>query len=412
VTDPRDAERRGPDSPAARALVRSPLSDGEWQRLHPLTPLLRGGLFLLVIIGVIVANLRERLFELFLPAVTDLPPGVLPPDPVDFILANNLILIVGGGALAVLIVLLVIFRLSWRFHTFRISDDDVEVRSGVLFRTHRRAPLDRVQGVNLTRPMVARLLGLAKLEVVGAGLDSNVKLEYLSAKAAETVRGDILRLASGRRLAERGVAAAPAGSAVQQAADAVAAGIQGIVDGEDFSDAEPESIVRIPFGRLVASRVLSGSTLMLVALIVDHRRGLALDTVAPVHDRPGVPRVRGVLCALDRPGSALFDRSDLRRRAADVRAVHDDQRGGPAGPRARDRGAPAAAVAPVRVVEHLGQSAHRPGLDRLDHRPLRGGAAHRHARRHRAGSAHPRSGAAGGGVELRVPRRHPRPGGR
>ena len=268
MTDPHDADRRGPDSPAARALVRSPLSDGEWQRLHPLTPLLRGGLFLLVIIGVIVANLRERLFELFLPAVTDLPPGVIPPDPVDFILANNLILIAGGGALAVLIVLLVIFRLSWRFHTFRISDDDVEVRSGVLFRTHRRAPLDRVQGVNLTRPMVARLLGLAKLEVVGAGLDSNVKLEYLSAKAAETVRGDILRLASGRRLAERGVAAAPAGSAVQQAADAVAAGIQGIVDGEDFSDAEPESIVRIPFGRLVASRVLSGSTLMLVALIV------------------------------------------------------------------------------------------------------------------------------------------------
>src|SRR5690606_41600386 len=45
------------------------------------------------------------------------------------------------------------------------------VRSGVLFRTHRRAPLDRVQGVNLTRPMIARLFGLAKLEVVGAGLD-------------------------------------------------------------------------------------------------------------------------------------------------------------------------------------------------------------------------------------------------
>ena len=261
------------DAPSAhegappRALVRSPLSDGEWQRLHPLTPLLRGGLFLVVMIGVIVANLRERLIELFLPAVTDLPPGVVPPDPVDFILAHNLILIAGGGALAVLIVLLVIFRLSWRFHTFRISDDDVEVRSGVLFRTHRRAPLDRVQGVNLTRPLVARLLGLAKLEVVGAGLDSNVKLEYLSAPAAETVRGDILRLASGRRLAERGAAAVASGSPVQQAADAVAAGIQGIVDGEDFSDAQPDSIVRIPFGRLVASRVLSGSTLTLVALI-------------------------------------------------------------------------------------------------------------------------------------------------
>lgn len=256
------------DDAPPRALVRSPLSDGEWRRLHPLTPLLRGGLFLLVVIGIIVANMRERLLEIFLPAVTDLPPGVLPPDPVDFLFANNLILIAGGGALAVLIVLLVAFRLSWRFHTFRISDDDVEVRSGVLFRTHRRAPLDRVQGVNLTRPMVARLLGLAKLEVVGAGLDSNVKLEYLSAHAAETVRGDILRLASGRRRAERGAVAVGGGSLVQQAAGAVGAGIQNIVDGEDLSDAEPESIVRIPFGRLVASRVLSGSTLLLIAFIV------------------------------------------------------------------------------------------------------------------------------------------------
>lgn len=294
MTDPspRDPSRPDPGWPAPdagtavpggdappRALVRSPLSDGEWQRLHPLTPLLRGGLFLLVIIGVIVANLRERLIELFLPAVTDLPPGVIPPDPVDYLLSNNLLLIAGGGALVVLIIVILAFRLSWRFHTFRISDDDVEVRSGVLFRTHRRAPLDRVQGVNLTRPMVARLLGLAKLEVVGAGLDSNVKLEYLSATAAETVRGDILRLASGRRLTERAAAAGASGSTVRQAADAVAAGIQGLVDGEDLSDAEPESIVHIPFGRLVASRVLSGSTLMLMALVIAIAVAASLSTV-------------------------------------------------------------------------------------------------------------------------------------
>lgn len=268
MTDPGTTDPSGEQPLAARVVVRSPLSDGEWHRLHPLTPLLRGGLFLLVLIGVVVANMRERLLELFLPAVTDLPPGVLPPDPVDFLFANNLLLIAGGIALVVLLVLLGVFRLSWRFHTFRISDDDVEVRSGVLFRTHRRAPLDRVQGVNLTRPMIARLLGMAKLEVVGAGLDSNVKLEYLSARDAETVRGDILRLASGRRLAERGAASGAGASFVQQAADAVGAGIQGIVDGEDLSDSEPESIVRIPVGRLIASRVLSGSTLFLIALIV------------------------------------------------------------------------------------------------------------------------------------------------
>lgn len=255
-------------APTARPAVRSPYSDGEWHRLHPLTPLLRGGLTLLVIIGVIVANLRERLVELLFPVFTDLPPGELPPDPVDFLFANNLILIAGGATLALLIVLLVLFRLSWRFHTLRIGDDDVEVRSGVLFRTHRRAPLDRVQGVNLTRPMIARLLGLAKLEVVGAGLDANVKLEYLSGKDADAIRGDILRLASGRRLAAGQVPENERSSLARQAASAVGSGLQGLVDGEDFSDSEPESIVRIPVGRLVASRVLSGSTVFLIALVV------------------------------------------------------------------------------------------------------------------------------------------------
>lgn len=257
-----------PAGPPRRPVVRSPYSDGEWHRLHPLTPVLRGGLSLVVIVGLLVANLRERLIEWFFPAFTDLPPGALPPDPVDFLFANNLLLIAGGIALVVVLVLLGIFRLSWRFHTLRIGDDDVEVRSGVLFRTHRRAPLDRVQGVNLTRPMIARLLGLAKLEVVGAGLDANVKLEYLSGKDAEAIRGDILRLASGRRLAEAGARTAGRSSMARQAAEAVGSGLQGLVDGEDLSDAEPESIVRIPIGRLVASRVLSGSTLVLIALVV------------------------------------------------------------------------------------------------------------------------------------------------
>ena len=253
---------------AARPAVRSPYSDGEWHRLHPLTPLLRGGLTVLVIIGVLIANLRERLIELFFPVFGDLSPGELPPDPVDFLFANNLLLIAGGVTVVVLIVLFVLFRLSWRFHLLRIGDDDVEVRSGVLFRTHRRAPLDRVQGVNLTRPMIARLLGLAKLEVVGAGLDANVKLEYLSGKDAEAIRGDILRLASGRRLAEARAQAGTRAPLARQAATAVGSGLQNLVDGEDFSDTEPESIVRIPLGRLVASRVLSGSTLVLVALVV------------------------------------------------------------------------------------------------------------------------------------------------
>ena len=169
--------------------------------MHPLTPLFRGGLVLVIVAGVIIANMRDRLIAIFLPW---LAPGFegeqIPGDPVDYVVSHNLILVATLVVLGVVIVLVGLFYLGWRFHSFRITDDDVEVRSGVVFRSHRRAPLDRVQGVNLTRPTIARLFGLAKLEVVGAGLDANVKLEYLSTANAEAIRGDILRLASGRQL--------------------------------------------------------------------------------------------------------------------------------------------------------------------------------------------------------------------
>jgi len=274
-------------SGALRADARAApeLTDGEWHRLHPLTPLFRGGLFLVVIAGLVIANLRDRLVFLFLPWLDeDIDVEIdgeefRSGDPIDFIIANNLYLVAGLVLLGILLVLIGLFYLSWRFHTFRITGDDVEVRSGVLFRTHRRAPLDRVQGVNLTRPMFARLVGMAKLEVVGAGLDSNVKLEYLSTANAEAVRADILRLASGSRVAAAARADsatlhsteganAPGVSRRSAAASVVSAGLTGLISGAEEPVSEPESVVHIPIGRLVASRLLSTSTLWLIAIVV------------------------------------------------------------------------------------------------------------------------------------------------
>ncbi len=121
-----------------------------------------------VVLGIVITNLRDRIIGWLVPGLEDWERYEA--DPVDYVVSNNLVLLALLAVLGVLLLLLGGFWLSWRFHTFRITGDDVEVRSGILFRTHRRAPLDRVQGVNLTRPMVARLLGAAKLEVVGAGL--------------------------------------------------------------------------------------------------------------------------------------------------------------------------------------------------------------------------------------------------
>jgi putative membrane protein len=250
----------------------TPLSDGEWHRMHPLTPLFRGGLVLVVVAGLVISNLRDRLIALFLPVVApDVPTEEAPGDPVDFVLRHNLVLLALTAVLIVVVVLIGLFYVSWRFHTFRITGDHVEERHGVLFRSHRRAPLDRVQGVNLTRPMFARLCGMAKLEVVGAGSDANVKLEYLSTSNAEAVRADILRLASGLRLAKAEAKAeadgGPPPTRTSTAAATVSAALDGLVWGPETPVAEPASVVSIPVGRLVASHLLSRSTLILLVLL-------------------------------------------------------------------------------------------------------------------------------------------------
>ncbi|MFS0912037.1 PH domain-containing protein [Microbacterium sp. 179-I 3D2 NHS] len=243
------------------------LADGEWHRMHPLTPLFKGGLVLIIIAGIVITNMRDRLITWFVALFTpeeahygDFTGG----SPVDWVLENNLILLVLLGVLGLLVILILIFWIVWRFHQFRITGEHVEVRKGIVFRSHRRAPLDRVQGVNLTRPFPARIIGLAKLEVVGAGNDANVDLEYLATTRAESVRADILRLASGARAARHAAlnpqtdaAAAPI-SARAQLIGSVNEGVTSLITGVDLADVAPESVVKIPTGRLVGSQLISG----------------------------------------------------------------------------------------------------------------------------------------------------------
>lgn len=237
------------------------LADGEWHRLHPATPLLRGGLALVAIAGVLIANLRERLVEWFLPGFA-CPPGAddcSNGDPVSYLIDSGNLLIALGVALGVVLIIIVFFFISWRMHTFRITAEVVEVRSGVLFRTHRKARLDRIQGVSINRPLFARLFGAAKLEVEVAGQDANVQLAYLGNALTDGLRADILRLASGARAETAPVAAAGAsGNLLDRRVHEL------LAPELDPTLAAPESVVRIPAGRLIGSSVLSGSAVFLV----------------------------------------------------------------------------------------------------------------------------------------------------
>lgn len=252
------------------------LVDGQWHRLHPATPLLRGGIAFVAILGILIANLRERLIEFFIPA-----PGMeQPTDPIDYILNHGF---VGWVLLAIavgLVVVIAVFWLSWRMHTFRVTDEAVEVRSGVLFRTNRKAKLDRIQGVSIEKPLLARLIGASRINVSVAGQDANVKLEYLYGADADGLRRDVLTLASGVKLAERRQAAAAGGpvdpALTDQAAPDAAGGVSRFVTErvDDFispeldpQEAVPDSVVRLTLGRLIGSTVMSPFTVVVLVSV-------------------------------------------------------------------------------------------------------------------------------------------------
>ena len=227
------------------------LADGDWHRLHPATPLLRGGFATLAILGLIIVNLRDVLIDTVFGSPT------VGSDPLVWIFEHDFI---GPGLLVVavvLILLVVSFYASWRMHTFRITAELVEVRSGILFRTNRRGRLDRIQGVNIVRPFLARLIGAAKLEIVVAGHDANVQLAYLGSTAADELRREILLLASGTHSEAAAATTLPGGLIEQRVSELLAPEL-------DPDAAAPESVVQLHLGRLIGSIVLSGFTVFLV----------------------------------------------------------------------------------------------------------------------------------------------------
>ena len=241
--------------PVSVPAVVARLTDGEWHRLHPATPLLKGGFALIVVLGYVVSNLRERVLGMFLPRFND------GGDPVDYVVSHGIILQVLAAVAGLLILLIGGFYVSWRMHTFRITSEVVEVRSGILFRTNRKARLDRIQGINIVRPFIARLFGAAKLEISQAGHDANVHLSYLSSAAADDLRQEILRRASGTRAAER-AAAAPVGTMLDRRVSEL------LAPELDPDAAPPESVVKIHLGRLFGSIFLGTGTVIAVLVVI------------------------------------------------------------------------------------------------------------------------------------------------
>jgi putative membrane protein len=152
------------------------------QRLHPLTPLLRG----------------IRTFTVLVAAIS---------------LQGFAQLGVERGAVVVLLAVLgtlVLSWVSWYFTGYQVVNRELRVYEGLLWRRTRAIALERLQSVELVQPLLARLFGLAelRLEVVGAA-KTEAPLAFLTLAQANQLRDHLLSISAG---AHRTAAPAPVGT--------------------------------------------------------------------------------------------------------------------------------------------------------------------------------------------------------
>lgn len=201
----------GPRAAGAAAPAPPP-----WRRLHPLTPFASGWKVAAVVYVAIVQDDIRR---------------------AD---ARQVLVLTAVAALAAL----GYGWLAWRFTRYRLVPGEdggrLAVERGVLFRRSRTVPLARLQAVDVRRPLVARLLGLAelRLEVAGGG-PTEAPLAFLAIADAHRLRAELLARSAGLAL---GTAPAP--------------------------DAEERLVARVPFTVLVGSMLFDAPILFGAATAV------------------------------------------------------------------------------------------------------------------------------------------------
>jgi len=123
-----------------------------------------------------------------------------------------------GPALVGLAVLAVLATAGWEIAYYRrfdyeLTDDGLDLASGVVSRRHREIPLRRVQNVDISRNVVQRALGLAALDLETAGGgETEASLRYVGYDEAKRLQREIQRL-------KRSAGATDAGEAADRTAD-------------------------------------------------------------------------------------------------------------------------------------------------------------------------------------------------
>lgn len=92
-------------------------------------------------------------------------------------------------AAAIVVIGTLFAYISWKRLTYTIGEADIRVESGVLSRSARSVPYERIQDVSLEQKLLPRLLGLVAVKFeTGAGGGEDLSLVYLTEERGEELR--------------------------------------------------------------------------------------------------------------------------------------------------------------------------------------------------------------------------------
>lgn len=148
---------------------------GRGRRLHPLTPWRRAWAPLAGLFAVALQNAAE---------VRDQAEGA----GLGWLLLGVAVLVLGATTYG---------YLSWRVTRYLVTDTELRIRTGLLFRRTAHLRLDRIQAIDISRPLLARAFGVAKLKMDVVGSGSSDELAFLGEGEATELRAELLARAAG-----------------------------------------------------------------------------------------------------------------------------------------------------------------------------------------------------------------------
>ncbi|MDI6521268.1 PH domain-containing protein [Streptomyces coelicoflavus] len=198
-------------TPPGSGTGATPPADGVAERrLHPVTPLRRAWAPIAVLVGWAVHDPDQAQRQLTRLTTAHLLIG-----------------------LAVLIPAAALYGfLTWWFTHYAVTDTELRIRTGLLFRRTAHIRLERIQAIDVTQPLLARVAGVAKLKLDVIGTGKKDELAFLGADEARALRAELLARA--------------AGFAPETA--------------HEVGEAPARQLLRVPPGVLAVSLLLTGAT--------------------------------------------------------------------------------------------------------------------------------------------------------